>query len=201
MNLKTNSRFSFLKDESNTFSMYKKRSQNNRSPYNRSNYSRSSPNSFMEKNNTNKNENSKFLNKVILENENKEREKQLNIENFPDLLKQTNKPKLSNNLKSSFKESIEKKLETKIVNDLPKGWINITKETIFPPVVSSTEEEINYNMIINNLCKKYEDYTYNYILLWGEEEYKNMYLFPNYEPVYDSDESDTEDEQNSSDSE
>ena len=143
MNLKTNSRFSFLKDESNTFSSYKKRSPNNRSPYNRSNYSISSPNSFMGKNNTNKNENSKFLNKVILENENKEREKQLNIENFPDLLKQTNKPKLSNNLKSSFKESIEKKLETKIVNELPKGWIDITNETIFPPVVSSTEEEIN----------------------------------------------------------
>jgi hypothetical protein len=197
MNLRINSRFSSLKQESSSDSRYKKRS-----PYNRSDYS----NNSFKSNNKYKKENSGFLNKVILENENKQREKLLNLDNFPELSNVSNnnqKSKISNKkeLNCSFKDSIEKVEEIIIDNKLPSGWIQISKNTIFTPplTISSEEPLINYSKIIYNLCKNYDNYIENYITVWGEEEYINMHHFPNYEAIEDSDESDIEPESSSSD--
>jgi hypothetical protein len=71
--------------------------------------------------------------------------------------------------------------------DLPEGWIEI-KKGCFKNTELNTEKlelsEIEINIIINNLCDKYERFYNDYIKQWGLIEYEKMFSFPDYDYNY-----------------
>ena len=71
--------------------------------------------------------------------------------------------------------------------DLPEGWIEI-KKGCFKNTELNTEKlelsEIEINIIMNNLCDKYERFSNDYIKQWGLIEYEKMFTFPDYDYNY-----------------
>ena len=77
---------------------------------------------------------------------------------------------------------------------LPYGWIVITPnkyKTIVKPNITINP---SWENAMNSLVKLYNKRKDEYIAMWGEETYENVFLFPNYDYNYDYDEDEYEDE-------
>ena len=74
---------------------------------------------------------------------------------------------------------------------LDYGWCSIeldrhTNTSIFKNWEPSTPDTIPFDgeAVIDNLNSKYVTFVENYIELWGEPEYTNMFMFPNHDYDY-----------------
>jgi len=136
----------------------------------------------------------------------KEKIKNLNPENFPDLLTNSiekqhtiNTPSMnfSDKLKnSSVKEAtITKSVVDLEYEELKPGWalsrkdsktgkiITKYKESLTPKPREKTQREIGLD-IINALVELHKKRTEEYIAMWGYDTWEKMYRFPNYDYEY-----------------
>lgn len=73
------------------------------------------------------------------------------------------------------------------------GWVYYTRENnkVIVNDYSQTgtlgtkkQEASNYNIVYKELCDKYIQWKNKYIATWGYDQYKKLYLFPNYDYDY-----------------
>ena len=142
------------------------------------------------------------------ERENEEKMKNLNPENFPDIMTTTTtaieKQKLvpsmnfSDKLKSSTLKDVNvvKNVEVDLeYENLKPGWaltkkdlktgklITKYKESLTPKPREKSEREIGID-IINALVELHKKRTEEYIDMWGYDTWEKMYRFPNYDYEY-----------------
>uniref|UniRef100_A0A6C0ES71 Uncharacterized protein n=1 Tax=viral metagenome TaxID=1070528 RepID=A0A6C0ES71_9ZZZZ len=133
----------------------------------------------------------------------------LKVENFPQLIScennmsnkftdNSNNSNNSNNTQNTNNQTFLEKLklekqlqETK--NDLEDkvdpGWVLLKKSKDSNKIVikygmKTIVEENTTNNVFNTLVEINENFKQKYIDLWGEEEYENKFLFPNYDYEY-----------------
>jgi hypothetical protein len=139
----------------------------------------------------------------------KETEKSLTIENFPDLLvkntKNTNNNNNNNNdnkpaiLQTGFIDKVKfvKQVTNvnKKVSHIKPGWIEIRKDLITGKLITtsnpipgntSDDDDNNHNDIktLYALVTLHEKRTEEYIDLWGYDTWEKMFRFPNYDYEY-----------------
>ena len=207
MDFKVKSRFSVLLDDSRADfrsdsradfrSEFKYKHPSHFNKYNSLSIYQNSNNFKKERFSNYRSNNSDFINKVIVENENKKREKLLNKDNFPSLSTKYICTESLPGPSHTFKDSLETHKKQPIDRELPSGWIELKKNTVFSnddelESTISSKESVN---VIDSLCKNYNKYVNIYISLWGIEEFEKMYIFPNF--GYD----DNDDSEQESDSE
>ena len=128
---------------------------------------------------------------------NKEREKALNKDNFPELVLQTVQ---ENNVKKAKIPSFAEKIKTVIVikeidpeEFVEPGWVvfkrnKTTNErvTLYGKQTLSPNEEYELTPYdsIESVINLYIKRTNEYIHLWGETDYENMFIYPNYDYEY-----------------
>jgi hypothetical protein len=133
----------------------------------------------------------------ILEEERKEKERQKSLDmcNFPELVK-TSIPIIEENT-TNFLEKLKKnKNSEKLVEKkLEPGWTELrrdkkTNHTImtFQPnkyknEYIKTPQDLAYE-VLDHLVYLHETRTANYIESWGYDEWENMFRFPNYDYQY-----------------
>jgi hypothetical protein len=138
------------------------------------------------------------------EREHQEKIKNLNPDNFPDLLSITiEKQEVaapSMNFSDKLKNTVVKQESNKAVvdleyEDLKPGWalskkdlktgkiITKYKESLTPKPREKTQREIGLD-IINALVELHKKRTQEYIDMWGYDTWEKMYRFPNYDYEY-----------------
>ena len=180
--LKTNSRFTCLVDNM----------VQNREPRTRRNLPPNREASRNKNNNT----------KIVSNSFQKKTGYEMDINNFPSLSTIPNKSTRTN-MNESYIENLTKPTKQEdIVNseNLAKGWISMkgSSRIILKSKRTIPSLEPRYIEMMNRINTNYVNYKENYIELWGEEEYKYMFLFPNYNYFeydnYTDDEEDDEEE-------
>ena len=131
----------------------------------------------------------------VEEEKKKEQEKMaaLAIESFPELVKVA--PQLIVENTSNFLEKLKTRVNTTekpVKHEVKPGWTEIkydhvNRHTIMTsslkPVYEKTEEDLKYE-VFDNLAYLHEKRTAEYIDNWGEDEWEQMFLFPNYDYYY-----------------
>ena len=135
---------------------------------------------------------------------NDKKEFKIENNNFPSLTS-TKKQIINDNSGKSFINTLKK--EIKIINIEPReeektpiGWVSFKYEKSNLPLFGQNVKAINKVIITNNekienesneaieiindLCTLYEDRRNVYIKLWGEDEYNEMFICPNYDDEY-----------------
>ena len=142
------------------------------------------------------------LNKKSNDNDKKEFKVQNN--DFPELT--IIKKQIINDTSSekSFINTLKKEIkithvETNEEEKTPDGWVSFKYEKSNSPLFGQNLKVINKVIIINNenvenkneafetinnLCSLYEKRRNEYIKLWGEDEYNEMFISPNYDDTY-----------------
>lgn len=153
--------------------------------------------------------NSAFKEEQFLKNEKKrleeEKQKNLSMESFPELVKlSTNSTTINSNIPSFLekittkvkKEEEEPKNEKQLFTEtLKPGWAlftfdkGINKTTMIEKRIIKNDEkslnelDITYN-VFDALANLHENRRQEYINNWGEDAYEEMYIFPNYDYNY-----------------
>ena len=140
-------------------------------------------------------ENEARLQKIIEE----KKQKQLSIDNFPDLLENKNnqsnvKPTI---LQTGFIDKVKFVKPTTnvepIQNHIKPGWVEIKRDAKTRKIVTSVNPVANSdnnvstnseNNVLNALAYLYERRTNEYIELWGYDEWEKTFRFPNYDYNY-----------------
>jgi hypothetical protein len=113
----------------------------------------------------------------------------LNPKNFPEMIKVSNKSRV---VVMPVKENMmDILLKEKVVKDEPKdilkaGWVYMQNKN--NKIITTFGEEVlpdpNYYYYSDNIVESYERRINEYIEGFGEEEYYEMFLFPNYDYEY-----------------
>lgn len=133
----------------------------------------------------------------ILEEERKEKERQksLDICNFPELVK-TTIPIIEENT-TNFLETLKKnkKTDSLIKEKIQPGWSELRKDkktnqtifTFYPNKDKNeyikTSHDLAYE-VLDSLAYLHKERTSKYIESWGYDEWENMFTFPNYDYYY-----------------
>jgi len=113
--------------------------------------------------------------------------------NFPEFT--TNKSTINKNVSTlSYLNKLQIiKLTTEDTDILKPGWIKFEKNKLTKEVkithgkqsyISDEEREITPEEVIDNLVYLHEKRKYDYIKLWGEEDYNKTFRFLNYDYDY-----------------
>jgi hypothetical protein len=138
--------------------------------------------------------------------EEKETQKSLAIENFPDLLvKNNNNNKMTENkitenkplvLQTGFidKVKIVKKVTNinEKVSHIKPGWVEIRQDPITRKLITASNPIPNYTSdddnsdinVLHALVALHKKRTKEYIDLWGYDKWEEMFRFPNYDYEY-----------------
>jgi hypothetical protein len=176
-------------NELNTFKNDKpvfQRDNNPRRPYNRD---REREREFYEK---------QEKNRIVEEIKKKEEEKlaALNMDNFPELVMNSKKIMIVENT-SNFLEKLKTNAQVDSSNKhvVKPGWVELCRDeisntTIITSGVMKTEQpyiktpqDLAYE-ILDHLAYLHEKRNNEYIQSWGQDEWDNMFLFPNYDYHY-----------------
>ena len=118
----------------------------------------------------------------------------LSIESFPELVKVTNiKPLIVENT-TNFIEKLKTiaKVETTEKHIIKSGWCEMTRDPVtneiirksnLTPIYVKTQSDLAYE-VLDNLAYLHEKRTAEYIDNWGQDEWEQMFLFPNYDYHY-----------------
>jgi hypothetical protein len=135
----------------------------------------------------------------------KEKEKALAIENFPDLV--TNNKKTENKtpvLQTGFMDKVKIVKDVKPVatinekiSNIKPGWIEITRDPITKKIITTRNpisgSDYNYDSdnsddndinVLNALVALHKKRTKEYIEQWGYDTWEKMFRFPNYDYEY-----------------
>ena len=178
-----NSRFAALLEDTDSNTSFKKYNKKGNSDKSKKAYN-NGKSEFK-----NERENNKIHNTKIKE------EKNLDVENFPDLLNKTYiKPiELTSN---SYIEKVKliKPIETVKESHIKPGWVEIKRDnktqkvvTTYNDITNNTNNDNNENIGINILTALV--YLHNkrkmeYIELWGYDQWEKMFISPNYDYEY-----------------
>jgi hypothetical protein len=110
----------------------------------------------------------------------------INMNDFPALTD----PRINDNVCDVKPNYVAKVLHQNIIEPetaelLPYGWIVITPNKYKTNVVKINRMEPSWENAMDSLVKLYNKRKDEYIAMWGEETYENMFLFPNYDYDYD----------------
>lgn len=131
--------------------------------------------------------------------------KEFKVQNndFPELI--TKKPIINDtSSEKSFINTLKKEIkitniDTSNEDKTPDGWVSFKYEKSNSPLFGqnlklinkviitnneNVEDENEAFEIINNLCSLYEKRRNEYIKIWGEDEYNEMFISPNYDDTY-----------------
>jgi len=127
----------------------------------------------------------------------KEKEKLLANENFPDLVQ--NNKKTENKtpvLKSGFMDKVKTVKKVATVNEkishIKPGWVEITRDPITRNIIITSNpisSNVHYNdddetNVLHALVALHKKRTKEYIELWGYDTWEKMFRFPNYDYEY-----------------
>jgi hypothetical protein len=128
-------------------------------------------------------------------------EPSIDMNDFPSLIA-TGKPDNITNVIPNYIQKLQYQpnTESEKVETLPYGWGVITPNTYNNPKVRQyLIENSSYNPLwMDSFVELYNKRKEDYIALWGEETYENVFLFPNYDYNY-FDEEDEEEEDDEED--
>lgn len=153
--------------------------------------------------NNNSFKNNTYHDKTFKDNRTKLDEKKvtdtLSIENFPQLVAPISVTLKNPNIDKSFSEklkSVDKNTESESIEtdykNLKKGWTLVKKENnkitiksndLFSETQNKTDGDLA-NEVLDTLVELHENRTYNYIDIWGYEQWEKMFEFPNYDYRY-----------------
>lgn len=136
---------------------------------------------------TRKNKLDKNVSKTIIFN--------LDDSSFPELVANSKIHKDTETLETNYLDATmtEKNKTINLEEEKRKvGWIYYVKDINTCKIVvedysttcSILKKEENYNYIYKQICDKYTEWKNKYIQTWGYDEYKKLYLFPNYDYEY-----------------
>ena len=123
----------------------------------------------------------------------------LSIDNFPELVAPKSATLKNTNIDKSFSEKLQSvventetpSIETDYKN-LGQGWTLIKKENnkitikskeLFSATQNKTNDDLA-NEALDALAELHEKRTYDYIEMWGYEQWEKMFEFPNYDYTY-----------------
>lgn len=118
---------------------------------------------------------------------------EFNNDNFPVLFNNIDIQTVNNSVSYLDKINVAPIVITDIVPNLDPGWCSIeldrrTNKSTFINYacthISSNNNPMDCERVIDNLNSKYADFVENYIELWGEPEYLKMFCFPNHDYDY-----------------
>jgi len=136
--------------------------------------------------------------RLVEEIKKKEEEKlaALNMDNFPELVINSKKSMIVENT-SNFLEKLKTNAKTDSSNKhvVKSGWTELSRDEISNTTIMSsgvmkneqpyikTPEDLAYE-ILDHLAYLHEKRNNEYIQSWGQDEWDNMFLFPNYDYHY-----------------
>lgn len=212
----SSNRFSFLDDsEVNNEKITKKETKKkdeNESFLNKKNYFKTDnkfdndmqSNDFKvieKKNKKYRNQENNDIKKENIENKPEKKQIKLEINDFPELIKNNKNKDDSNDVafendqnKSNFKDLFNKKeiQETNEVQDeiIPDGYLCISYDKMNRKInyrqgkMNTNNKILSINERMHKICNVYEKRKNEYIDKWGEEDYENTFKFPNYDYLY-----------------
>jgi hypothetical protein len=132
----------------------------------------------------------------------KETQKSLAIENFPDLLVKNNNKKTENKspvLQTGFIDKVKIVKQVTNVNEkvshIKPGWVEVRQDPITRKFITTSNPISNYTSddddddnndinVLHALVALHEKRTKEYIDLWGYDTWEKMFRFPNYDYEY-----------------
>jgi hypothetical protein len=110
---------------------------------------------------------------------------------FPEMISNNShlQPKVNNLMSLSFIEKL--KIEKKrIIDDkiyINPGWVLLQKDKLTNNIIyteNNIKQEDNGSKELYSIVSLYNNRKQLYINMWGEDEYNNMFIFPNYDYEY-----------------
>lgn len=118
----------------------------------------------------------------------------INMNDFPVLIgtqKNSNVGDVTHNYVTKL--LYQQNIEPEKVEVLPYGWIVITPNKYKTNIVTKIPRMPSWENAMDSLVKLYNKRKDEYIAMWGEETYENVFLFPNYDYDYFNDEDEDDD--------